>query len=259
MLRDNFLFSKSSLLRYIQCPVSFYLQYCTDYGKIFRKLGEASPHQERGTILHQFFEEFNNGNDLTEIESMLCADKEYANNIMNFYNILTEYKIGRAIKSEEKYVNDEKHVMGFIDAVYEFSDETCDIVMQKFNTDRKRKTKKPESNIAIIDYKTGKYHSYLQRKYEYELNFYVDLIESVTDYKVGYIGMMFTSEPYTFILPVDKRKLNHDIEDFEKQKTSINNNEYKRIHSKLCGYCDFKHICDNYNDDIIEKATETYY
>lgn len=258
-LRDNFLFSKSSILKYIQCPCSFYFQYCTEYGRLYRKIGVTQPHLELGTNLHSFYETYNQGVDIADVEEVLCLDEDYARNIMGFYSILNEFKMKRASESEAKYISKEHSFMGFIDAVYNLSDESIEVIMNKVNEGRKRLIKPADSPLAIVDYKTGKYHDYLKRKYEYELNLYVHLIESTTDKRIGYIGMMFTGVPYAFIKPVNRKNLEKDVADFEAQKQNVYNDIFPRKPSVLCGYCDFKGICDMYTDDVIEKATETYY
>lgn len=258
-LRDNFLFSKSSILMYKNCPMSFYFRYMTDYGRIFRKIAEEPEHLTIGTNLHQFYEEFNKGNDIADVEEILCEKDIYAHNIMGFYEILNEYKMKRALEAESKYLNEDEHFVGYVDAVYELSDETIDIIMEKVNKDRKRLIKKPDGNLAVIDYKTGKYRENFKRKYEYELNFYVHLIESMSDKKIDYIGMMFTKSSDCFIQPVNRKNVEKDIADVFTQIDNINNNQFPRNHTKLCSYCDYKAICDEYQDDVIQEATETYY
>lgn len=249
---NEFMFSKSSTLRYKQCGLSFYFQYATEFGKLFRQ-GETPDFLTRGNILHEFYEEYNKGSDVNYIEKMLCKDDLYADNIFGFYKILEHYQMTTAIESESRYDNKELHFTGFIDAVYNLSPETRSIILSELENPPKSKIK---GSLAIIDYKTGKYHSYLQRKYEYELNLYVILYESMTGKKIDWIGMFYTNEPYnSFIIPVNRRKVANDLKDFNHQKENIINGIFARSQSPLCNYCDFKNICEDYSDDCIEPAT----
>lgn len=255
----KFKFSKSSILKYIQCPTQFYFHYFTLYGKLYRKLDQAE-HLIIGNDLHEFFDEFNKKFDITEIEKILCKDDVYAANINNFYNILIHYNVEHAVESEAKYTADDLSFMGYIDAVYELNDDSIRTVMNEVNFNCKKEKPTPDGNLALIDYKTGKYHDYLHRKYIKELNLYVMLYEACTDKKISYIGMFYTSEPEnSFIEPVNKRLLKNDIEDFEKQKQNIYDLKFQRKHNKLCNWCDFKEICDDYTDEYVKEDTKKLY
>lgn len=251
-LKENFNFSKSSILMYKNCPLSFYFKYATPYGKLFRQ-AEQPEHLTRGTLIHEFIEEYNKGNDIKEVEKMLCKDLIYAENIYGFYKILNKYHLTRALESEARYDLPESNLMGFLDSVYEFSNETIQIIKDELGDKFKGKI---NGNLAIIDYKTGKYHEYLHRKYQFEMNMYVYLYESVTGKKISWIGMFYTNEPEnSFIEPVNRRLLANDIKDFEKQKGFIRSNVFPRKFSKLCDYCDFLNICEDYADEYVDAVS----
>ena len=256
---QNFKYSKSSILKYIQCPLSFYFQYYTNYGKLFRNRSERSEQLIVGTNCHEFFDEYNKGHHIADIEEILCKEEVYAKNINGFYSILLYYNLNRALESEAHYYNKDLQLIGYIDALYELNDSTINTIKQEIENSGK-KFKQPNGKLAIIDYKTGKYHEYLHRKYIKELNIYVILYEACTGKKIDYVGMFYTSEPdNSFIEPVKKRLLNNDIKDFAKQKQNILDLKFQRKHSILCNYCDFKALCDDYIDSYVKEDKKKIY
>lgn len=257
-MRDfsKFWYSKSSFLRYLKCPLSFYFQYATPYGKIFSQSAEPE-HITVGNTLHKFYCNFNRALETDEDEKVLCKKKVYEENINGLYKILLKYNLERAIESEVKYEDKELSLMGFIDAVYELTDETINTIVSENIANGTPIKKIPNGKLAIIDYKTGKYHDYLHRTYIKELNTYVLLYEAATGKRVDWIGMFYTHEPHnSFIEPVNRRKLGNDKKEFEKCKQNIIDCKFERKHSNLCYWCDFQNVCDDHADEIVDKAEE---
>ena len=50
----------------------------TEYGRLYRKIGVTQPHLELGTNLHSFYENYNQGVDIADVEEVLCLDEDYA-------------------------------------------------------------------------------------------------------------------------------------------------------------------------------------
>ena len=213
-----------------------------------------------GNTLHEFFDEYNKTHDIREIEDILCKDETYAKNINGFYQILIHYNLNCAIESESNYYDKDLQLVGYIDAIYELKDDTIRVVKEEVEFKGKKFKPLSDGKLAIIDYKTGKYHEYLHRKYIKELNVYIILYEACTGKKIDYVGMFFTSEPEnSFIEPVNKRLLNNDKKDFEKQKQNICDHKFQRKHSMLCNWCDFKALCDDYTDDYVKEDKKKIY
>jgi len=253
-------YSKSNILQYKNCPMSFYFKYFTPYGKIFRENNDVPIHLERGSICHEFFEEFNNRHDTTEIEKYLCKDEFYAKNINNFYGLLEQYNLDYPISAEEKFFNAAESFVGIIDAKYDLNDKSIAAIMEnnELYPYLPQIKEMPDSTLAIIDYKTGKFNKNYIRKYEFELNLYVNLIEVLQpDTHIGWIGMFYTTFPQSsFIIPVNRKKLATDVKTIDKIKQKVIDKEFDRKHTALCMYCDFRHICDDYSDKCVSKAVD---
>jgi len=220
-------------------------------------MAKQPEHLEVGNTLHELFDEYNKSHAISDIVNILSKEPVYAKNIAGFHKILKHYNVDRAVESESKYFDETLQLTGYIDAIYELNDETIDTIKHEL---REEKYKFPTGKLAVIDYKTGKYHNYLFRKYIKELNIYVMLYEACTEKKIDYIGMFFTSEPEnSFIVPVKKRLLNNDAKDFEKQKQNVLEHKFQRKHTKLCAYCDYNAICDDYIDEYVTEDKKKIY
>lgn len=173
---NDFIFSKSKINTFLQCPRQFQYQY------INQLESEPNEYMELGLIVHQIAETI--ANDIKK--DMLNADDLY-NTIHDFYTDdkydLTPHLTSLAcffndilnsvytiFSVEERISNEKDHFRGIIDIVLEDQD----------------------GNLIVLDYKTSKKTKPIT-KYRLELCIYKNLLEfKYPDKKVIAAGIFFT-------------------------------------------------------------------
>ena len=173
---NDFIFSKSKINTFLQCPRQFQYQY------IDQLESEPNEYMELGLIVHQIAETIANDikkgmlnvNDLYDTIYDFYTDDKYDLNphltsLASFFNDVLNS--GYTIFSvEERISNESDHFRGIIDIVLEDQD----------------------GNLIVLDYKTSKKTKPIT-KYRLELCIYKNLLEfKYPDKKVIAAGIFFT-------------------------------------------------------------------
>ena len=233
--------SKSKILEFKKCPRKYYLKNFTPFGK---QDNDFKPdYMVMGTIVHEFIEKFNKQeDDVPYLQTYLFKDEDIKMHILNFYQILQNFNLQYPTHAEHKIEDEANDLVGIVDAIYEYEGE------------------KGIGN-AVIDYKTGNFNPKYRKDSEFELYVYVLLVEKNLGIQIDYIGMFFTKtnscmtkenpEGWSFIVPVNRRKLKKIEAELSEIRDKILDAEFPRKESKLCGWCDFVQMCEVYSDPVL--------
>jgi len=159
-------------------------------------------------------------------------------NIENFHNLLLQHGIDRAIYAERKDYDPELDLVTVVDAIY-----------KKEDVDKKGN---PVTKHILIDYKTGKFHSFKMTEMRFELYLYVYAAQKQLKIVIDEMGMFFTQFPESsFVEKVSQKRVASAIEKYKKYVANIHALKFPRKRNPLCKYCDFIHCCETFKDDII--------
>lgn len=217
-------FSKSKLGDYENCPRKYYL-------KNFTLMGQQRPEFEPsyltdGKDCHEYYERYNLG---TEAE-FNKSNPFISANIANFHSLLTLYGLDRAVYAERKDYEPELDLVTVIDAVYE-----------------------KDGKYILIDYKTGKFHSFKMTEMRFELYLYVYAAQKHLGIIISEMGMFYTQFPESsFVEKVSQKRVASAIVKYKKYVENIRALKFPRKRNPLCKYCDFIHCCETFKDDIID-------
>lgn len=223
----KFRMSKSKMNLYRKCPRKFYIENYTIYGED-RVSNEAA---KKGSTLHELFELYNkNSPEFDYYEQFLMKDDFYKTHIGNFFIILSMFGLDRAAYAERKLYDEEKNLVGIIDAIYE-----------------------KDGKHILVDYKTGKYRESDYKDYLDELHLYVYLVQKTTDIKIDQVGIFFTASPNdSFIEVVEEKRIKSILRKFDNTVKKIEAKKFDAKPSWLCNYCEYAYICDMIYDETAQ-------
>ena len=262
--------SKSSLGSFNWCPKKYEFSY------IERLPQDQTEAMRKGTILHNYREDFFNEFDIKKAESMNNSEIiEYATSLMpvdEYFDIsltVAAFEAQRFItaKSENK-------IHEYLPIVNEEMFD-CEITIPK-NVNKKFPLKQDyvvrlqgiidrifieDGKLIPFEYKTGGWKDYKTTSMRQEMAFYQLMIENCTeevlaknglnkDMEVSHWGWYYPAANHITVEPVKKRSM-----------TSVMNNIAKLIHAyeqkhfetkfyyKTCSHCSYFGICDAANTD----------
>jgi len=221
--------SKSKLLVFKQCPKLYYFRenFPTEF--------KPSPQMERGTKLHDLFEEFelsriNNKTKFNEWKHLKRFSDEYVPQIKLFINkFLKEYNNIVPESVEGK--------------IYSKSQDMV-IKWDRIDFDGK--------NRIVWDYKTGNLYTGKQftDKFKFELMIYAFIYMLETKKKVDYVGIYFIDHGSHQLIKVDNESIQSIIKQIFELKLEMKDYQQNGIwperYGFKCRWCDYKKKCDSY-------------
>lgn len=227
-------FSKSKLGDYENCPRKYYLKNFTTIGQ--RRDEHEPDYLVDGKTCHTYFENYNLG---LEGNALPNYNEFVARNIENFHDLLKQYGLDRALYAERKDYDPEIDLVTVIDAIY-----------KKDDVDKKGN---PIVKYILIDYKTGKFHSFKMTEMRFELYLYVYAAQKQLGIIIDEMGMFYTQFPEnSFIEKVSQKRVASAMEKYHRYVANIQALKFPRKYNPLCKYCDMIYCCESYSDDIID-------